>query len=75
MRTRFKISKNDTIKAFVHANNKLLASVYDSGFTTINEVVNRLISKIPYTNSKKLEISIHNNDKEQSKYITKKVNR
>ena len=71
----FRISKNDVIKARVLSeNNNLLALVYDSGFTTINEVVNVLMSKIPYTSSKKITIVITNTTKETVKYIDKNIN-
>jgi len=53
---------------------KLLCSVYDSGFTTIKEVQNALIRKIPYFNGKKINITITNLEKEQSKNYTINVN-
>ena len=76
-KTRFRIKANDTIKATMSADNtgKLLATVYDSGFSTIGEVVNKLISKVPYTNSGKVYISIYNQETEQSKQLIKHVNR
>ena len=71
----FRISKNDEIKArALSENNNLLALVYDSGFTTINEVVNVLMSKIQYTSSKKITIVITNITKETVKYIDKNIN-
>lgn len=72
---RFRVSKNDTIKATASGKNNLLASVYDSEFTTINQVVSLLISRIPYYSGKTIEISIYNIDKQTVKYITKKVNK
>ena len=71
----FRISKNDEIKArALSENNNLLALVYDSGFTTINEVVNVLMNKIPYTSGKKITIVITNVTKETVKYIDKTIN-
>ena len=71
----FRIAKNDEIKArALSENNNLLALVYDSGFTTINEVVNVLMSKIPYTSGKKNTIVITNITKETVKYIDKTIN-
>ena len=74
MKTKFRISKDDTIKAAIRGNGRLLAIVYDSQFTTIDEVVGRLISKVPYFSGSKVEISIRNETKGKSKYITKSVN-
>ena len=75
MKTRFRISKNDTIKATASGQNGLLSTVYDSEFSTIDQVISRLISKIPYYSGKTIEISIYNIDKQTVKYITKKVNK
>ena len=76
MKTRFIISKNDTVKATMSSHDgKLLSSVYDSQFTTINEVVGMLISKVPYTPTKSVNITIYNVDKDTVKYLTKKVNK
>lgn len=75
MKKKFRVSKNDTIKATASGKNGLLSTVYDSGFTTINQVVGKLISKIPYYSGKSIEISIYIIDKQTVKYITKKVNK
>lgn len=75
MKTRFRISKDDTIKATISCNYVLLNSIYDSQFTTIGEVISRLISKVPYFQSKYVEINIYNETKGQSKYITKIINK
>ena len=75
MKTKFRISKNDTIKATASGQNGLLLTVYDSGFTTISQVVGKLISKIPYYSGKSIEISIYNENTQRIKYITKKVNK
>jgi hypothetical protein len=73
---RFRIKENDTIKATAcsEKTRKILSSVYDSGFTTIKEVQNALIRKIPYFNGKKINITITNLEKEQSKNYTINVN-
>lgn len=61
----FRMTRRETIKAYVStADGKLLASVYDSGFTTIGQVKRALISKIPYTSSKSLVFQITNQDRE-----------
>ena len=75
--TRFRIKANDTIKAVMSDENigKLLATVYDSGFTTIGEVVARLFSKCQYTSSRTVHISIYNQDTERIKQFKKHVNR
>lgn len=75
MKTKFRVSKNDTIKAIARGQNGLLSTVYDSEFSTIDQVVSRLLSKIPYYSGKIIEISIYNIDKQTVKYITKKVNK
>lgn len=75
--TRFRIKANDNIKAvmFDDKTGKLLITVYDSGFTTIGEVVSKLISKVTYINSGKVYISIYNQDTERIKQFYKHVNR
>ena len=76
MKTRFRISKNDTVKATMSNNNgMLLASLYDSQFTTISEVVSALVRKVQHTSTRKVNITIWNQDKDTVKYITKKVNK
>ena len=63
------MTRRDTIKAYVSdSEGKLLASVYDSGFTTIGQVKRALISKIPYSSSKTLKFQITNQDKETTWY-------
>ena len=72
-KTRFRIKENDTIKATISDDNtgKLLATVYDSGFTTIGEVVSRLLSKCEYTSARTVYISIYNQETEQIKQFKK----
>lgn len=67
MKTPFRISQNDTVKAMIfNSDDKLLASVYDSGFTTIEQVKNTLKQKLNDYNksSKKFTYSITNEDKQ-----------
>ena len=75
---RFRICQNDTVKATVSSykthNYKLLATVYDSGFTTINQVINTLNRKIVFYEGNKLLYNITIPDREISKQIIKKVN-
>ena len=74
--TRFRISKNDTIKATISdSNGKLLSSLYDSQFTTISEVVSALIGKVAHTSTKMVNITIFNEDKDTVKHLTKLVNK
>ena len=75
MKKRFRLSVNDTVKATAYSNGKLLASLYDSQFTTIEQITSTLIRKIPYFSGKIIEISIHNETKDTSKYLTIKVNK
>lgn len=73
---RFRIKEKDTIKATVSSvmTRKILASVYDSGFTTISEIEAELIRKIPHFEGKEVLITITNIDKEESKQYTIKTN-
>lgn len=64
MRTINRISVQDTINA--HAYNKsgkLVATVYDSGFSTVGQVINELQRKCSGS-SHVAELSINNEDKE-----------
>ena len=73
---RFRISKNDEIKATACAiGGGLLSSVYDSQFTTIGEVVGVLMRKIPYYSGKKIEVKIYNITTDKLKYLTVNVNK
>lgn len=73
--TNFRIKNNDTVYATVcnAESGKLLASIYDSGFTTIGQVESALLRKIPYTSAKKLDITIVNKDEQTSKSYTKRI--
>ena len=73
---RFRISKNDEIKATANSvSGGLLSSVYDSQFTTIGEVLGVLIRKIPYYSGKKIEVKIWNVTKDKVKYLSINVNK
>lgn len=73
---RFRISKNDEIKASACSiNGDLLSSVYDSQFTTIGEVVGVLMRKIPYHSVKKIDVKIWNMTNDKVKYLTVNVNK
>ena len=73
---RFRISKNDEIKATACAiSGDLLASLYDSQFTTIGEVIGVLLRKIPYYSGKKIEVKIWNITTDKVKYLTVNVNK
>lgn len=72
---RFRIAYNDTIRAYIYnSRGKLLATLYDSGFTTIKQVETALINKVPYFSGKRLEVSILNEDKGTHKRYETKVN-
>jgi len=75
MKKRFRISKNDTIKATLCENGRLLCSLYDSNYTNIDSVVKSLICKVPYTNAKKLDICITNETKQTYKTLSVAANR
>lgn len=76
MATRFRISKKDTIKAYAvsESNGKILSTLYDVGFTTVSEVKNSLLRKIPFFGGKKISIRITNQDKESYKEFVINVN-
>ena len=73
--TKFRISKNDEIKATASGSAGLLSSVYDSQFTTIGEVIGVLLRKIPYYSGKKIDIEIWNITKDKVKYFSINVNK
>ena len=73
---RFRISKDNEIKATACTiEGVLLASLYDSQFTTIGEVIGVLIRKIPYCTSKKIDVKIWNITTDKVKYLTVNVNK
>ena len=73
---RFRISKNDEIKATAcGVSGDLLSSVYDSQFTTIGEVIGVLMRKIPYYSGKKIEVKIWSITEDEIKYLTVNVNK
>ena len=46
MKTRFRVNRNDTVKIqLVDKGGKLLTTLYDSGFTTIKQCYNAVLSK------------------------------
>jgi len=75
--SRFRIREQDTIKASATSDEtrRFLGSIYDSGFTTIQEVETTLLSRIPHFAGKKINITITNCDKEECKNYTISVNK
>lgn len=69
-----RISRKDEIKATAMGDREMLASLFDSGFTTLAEVEKALIRKIPFYSGSKLNITITNLDKQESKNYDLKVN-
>lgn len=48
MKTRFKLSRNDTVEANLYTSNgKLLTTLYDSGYSNLAQIHSRLIQKYP----------------------------
>ena len=72
---RFRISKNDEIKATAIGSSGLLSSVYDSQFTTIGEVIGVLLRKIPYYSGGKIDVKIWNITKDEVKNFSINVNK
>ena len=75
---RFRISKNDTVKATASStgtvNDCLLSTIYDSQFTRISQVVNELNRKIPHFSGKKIRYYITLPEKEMAISFVKNVN-
>lgn len=75
---RFRISKDDTVLGTVSSfgtySDHLLAIIYDSGFSTINQVISALNRKIAFYGGNRLSYRITIPEKELVKYIIKKVN-
>ena len=75
MKRPFRIKESDTVRANVlNMEGKVLATVYDSGFTTKKQVESTLLRKIPHFSGQKVEIGIFNIDKDTYKRYTIKVN-
>jgi hypothetical protein len=72
--TRFRIAESDIVKATASGNRRLIASLYDSGFTTIQGVISSLNRKIPYYGGNRIEYNITIPEKMKSIYVTRKVN-
>jgi hypothetical protein len=72
---RFRLSKNDTVKATLSGERGLLAAIYDSEFTTKDAVYNALCRKVPHYAGKVVECHISIPEKEISTTFNKKVNR
>ena len=64
MKTRFRVNRNDTVKAqLVDKEGKLLTSLYDSGFTTIKQCYNAVLSKC-CNPPKETRFNIYNEDQD-----------
>lgn len=71
----FRIKESDTVRAHVlNMEGTILATIYDSGFTTIKQVQSALLRKIPHFVGRKVDISIFNIDKDIYKRYTINVN-
>ena len=77
MKSRFRLNESDTVKAVVcdKASGRLLASLYNSGFRSIDSVVRELLGKVPYTSCRLLDIRITNIDKEEGICLVRRVNK
>ena len=64
MKTRFRVNRNDTVKVqLVDKEGKLLTSLYDSGFTTIKQCYNAVLSKC-CNPPKEIRFNIYNKDQD-----------
>lgn len=70
---RFRINEKNEINIQVRYKGELyLRTVYESGFSNINQVVNYIKNMLDFRLKNKgyrIEIAIHNLDTQQSKYI------
>lgn len=70
---RFRINEKNEINIQVRYKGELyFRTVYESGFTNINQVVNYIKNMLDFRLKNKgyrIEIAIHNLDTQQSKYI------
>ncbi len=73
---KFKLSRQNTVNASLQCakSGKLLATLYDSGFTTIKQVQSALFNKVAHFTGLKVIVSITDTDKEQNKTYKVKVN-
>lgn len=69
-----RINKNDEIKATATGKNGILTTLYDSGFSTIKEIENALVRKIPHYSGTEINITITNINKQEAKNYTVKTN-
>ena len=64
MKTRFRVNRNDTVKIqLVDKGGKLLTTLYDSGFTTIRQCYNAVLSKC-CNPPQETRFNIYNEDKD-----------
>ena len=64
MKTRFRVNRHDTVKIqLVDKGGKLLTTLYDSGFTTIRQCYNAVLSKC-CNPPKETRFNIYNEDKD-----------
>ena len=76
MRSINRIGRKDTIKAYSYdKNRKLITSLYDSGFHSIEEILNRLNEKGSGWLKAIYEVNIKNEDKDISCWYVIKGNK
>lgn len=72
MRTPFRIAYNDTIRAYgYNRTNKLVVQLYDSGFTKISQVIDRLSEKSSGQLTRLERVNIVNKDKDTSEWFVR----
>lgn len=75
MKTKFSIKKNETVKAcLLDMNGKLICQLYDSGFTSKDDVFQALIRKTPYYSGKVVKCEI-STESEKWTIFNRKVNK
>jgi len=69
---RFRIKQTDTVTAYICHKGQVIASLYDSGFNTIDSVKYQILNKLGWSYKgygRRVEITIHNQDTGQTKYL------
>lgn len=72
---RFRLAYNDTVRAYLYnSKGQIIATLYDSGYTTIKQVETALLKKVPYYSGKRIDVSTANDTKGTYKMYKRTVN-
>jgi hypothetical protein len=70
---RQRLSEKDTVTAYLVANKKLICSLYDSGFHSIDGIFSRLCDKVPQCKGLYAELYVSANDEKFFKTQIRKI--